>query len=62
MSDMQQQILCDPQTSGGLLVAVLPDGQDEFLDIARQLQLDLAPMGQLHHRDNPAAPLVTVLD
>ncbi|MDH5258817.1 MAG: selenide, water dikinase SelD, partial [Gammaproteobacteria bacterium] len=31
MSDLQQQILCDPQTSGGLLVAVSPDGEEEFL-------------------------------
>ncbi|WP_455203038.1 selenide, water dikinase SelD [Kaarinaea lacus] len=34
MSDLQRQILCDPQTSGGLLVAVTPDGVDDFLAVA----------------------------
>ena len=34
LTEQQQQILCDPQTSGGLLVAVMPDVIDAFLDIA----------------------------
>ena len=40
-------ILCDPQTSGGLLIAVAPGGRDEFLRIAEQRKLDLAPFGTL---------------
>jgi len=34
LTEQQKQILCDPQTSGGLLVAVTPDAIDAFLDIA----------------------------
>ncbi|MCP4490754.1 MAG: selenide, water dikinase SelD [Gammaproteobacteria bacterium] len=36
LTEQQQQILCDPQTSGGLLVAVMPDGVKEFLSLAPQ--------------------------
>ena len=34
LNEQQQQILCDPQTSGGLLVAVQPQAIDELLRIA----------------------------
>jgi len=34
LTERQKHILCDPQTSGGLLVAVLPDALDEFTGIA----------------------------
>jgi selenide,water dikinase len=46
----QQQLLCDPQTSGGLLVAVAPDGEDDFLALARELGLYLAPIGEMVSR------------
>jgi selenide,water dikinase len=47
LTERQQQLLCDPQTSGGLLVAVSPDGIEAFLDCAKQQGLDLKPIGQL---------------
>ena len=34
LTEQQQQILCDPQTSGGLLVAVMPDALEDFTKIA----------------------------
>jgi len=34
LTEQQQHILCDPQTSGGLLVAVMPDALEEFARIA----------------------------
>ncbi|MDH3762906.1 MAG: selenide, water dikinase SelD [Gammaproteobacteria bacterium] len=34
LTEQQQHILCDPQTSGGLLVAVMPDALEEFVEIA----------------------------
>jgi len=34
LTEQQKHILCDPQTSGGLLVAVAPEGIDAFLEIA----------------------------
>lgn len=40
-------LLCDPQTSGGLLVAVEPAGEAEFLAAAGELGLRLEPIGEL---------------
>lgn len=47
MNPRQQHILCDPQTSGGLLVAVRPDAIEAFLQRAQQYNLSLAPIGEL---------------
>lgn len=47
LTDTQRAVLCDPQTSGGLLVAVDPAGRESFLEIIRQYQLDLSPIGKL---------------
>ncbi|MFN7153412.1 MAG: selenide, water dikinase SelD [Acidovorax sp.] len=46
----QKLLLCDPQTSGGLLVAVEPDGEAEFLSVAQALGLALQPIGQMTAR------------
>ena len=47
MTDTQRSILCDPQTSGGLLVAVTPEGETEFLAVAEELGFQLNPIGEL---------------
>ena len=47
LSDDQKHLLCDPQTSGGLLVAVTPAGEAAFLAVAQQGGFDLKPIGQL---------------
>ncbi len=47
LDDTQKQLLCDPQTSGGLLVAVAPEGEREFLQVAAGCGLQLAPIGHL---------------
>ncbi len=47
LSDAQRDLLCDPQTSGGLLVAVTPEGEAEFLAVATELGLQLNPIGTL---------------
>src|SRR5690606_15685948 len=54
ISEAQRDLLCDPQTSGGLLVAVAPEGEVEFLSVASELGLDLAPIGQLVERQSHA--------
>ena len=50
-SEQQQALLADPQTSGGLLVAVDPEGEAEFLAAAAELGLQLAPIGQLQAKN-----------
>lgn len=61
MTQRQREILCDPQTSGGLLVMVNDDSQDEFLQIARDDGLDLKPIGQmLEATDSSQDVLITV--
>lgn len=47
MPVLVQQLLCDPQTSGGLLVAVRPAAQLEFNQITNEFGLALKPIGQL---------------
>ncbi|MEN9424080.1 MAG: selenide, water dikinase SelD [Pseudomonadota bacterium] len=47
MTERQQQIICDPQTSGGLLVALAPEGEAAFLAVCQQAGLDLQPIGYL---------------
>lgn len=47
LSNSQRQLLCDPQTSGGLLVAVAPEAEAAFLSITAAQGLDLQPIGEL---------------
>jgi selenide,water dikinase len=47
ISEAQKQILCDPQTSGGLLVAVTPMAEVNVLAVARSRGLSLAKIGEL---------------
>jgi selenide, water dikinase len=43
----QKMILCDPQTSGGLLIAVSEEGIVEFLKLAEKLQVFITEIGNL---------------
>jgi selenide,water dikinase len=52
MNEGQKQILCDPQTSGGLLVAVAEEGENDFLRVIQAAGMNLAPLGSLHPYDN----------
>ena len=36
MAEWQKNLLCDPQTSGGLMVACAPEAVDDVLDLFRQ--------------------------
>lgn len=61
MNDMQRQLLCDPQTSGGLLIAVKPTEVTKIKEIAQQQGVLLQSIGKLlAHQDN--VPLVEVID
>jgi selenide,water dikinase len=50
MTDRAKHILCDPQTSGGLLVAVDPAQRDAFLRAAAVRNLSLEAFGVLTER------------
>jgi len=58
LGEEQKQLLCDPQTSGGLLVAVAPEGEAEFLALAAELGLALEPIGELQERQRYAVEVI----
>lgn len=47
LTDLQRKLLCDPQTSGGLLIAVLPESEQQVQDIAERYQITLTAIGEL---------------
>lgn len=50
MTEEQQALLCDPQTSGGLLIAVTPDAADELEQTLQEQEIPQAlirPIGRL---------------
>lgn len=47
MTDEQKAILCDPQTSGGLLIAIRPQGGEKVREIAKSAGVPLFPVGRL---------------
>ena len=55
LTDAQHALLCDPQTSGGLLVAVAHDGLDTFHELTADFKLE--SFGKL---TEPTEPLITV--
>ncbi|MBO1563379.1 selenide, water dikinase SelD [Yersinia pseudotuberculosis] len=61
MSDLQRQLLCDPQTSGGLLLAVLPDAEADVQAIAAQHGMTLSPIGELTSADSRRALIEIVV-
>ena len=46
ITNLQKALLCDPQTSGGLLVAVEADSSEAFVEYARTLGLELQAFGE----------------
>ncbi|MCA6361474.1 MAG: selenide, water dikinase SelD [Bacteroidetes bacterium] len=50
VTDENRPVLCDPQTSGGLLVAVDENFAEEFIREAKKLNLDLNPVGKFTGR------------
>ena len=47
LTDYQKAVLCDPQTSGGLLIAVKPESEAEILEIAKKAGIELSEVGVL---------------
>jgi len=48
LSEEQKNILCDPQTSGGLLIAVEPHGQQDIETLLSLADIDAQVIGRLH--------------
>ena len=59
LTDEQKAILCDPQTSGGLLVAIQPQGVEKMQQLANEHQVQIYPVGQLLEAD-PSKALIEV--
>ena len=47
LSELEKCIVCDPQTSGGLLASVSQEGLKDFLDLMSSNALDLEPIGKI---------------
>ena len=58
MSEIQRQLLCDPQTSGGLLLAVEPAAMAQVRDLLVSHGLAVEPIG--HLLDRQTGPFIQV--
>lgn len=58
LEELHKLLLCDPQTSGGLLVAVAPEGEAEFLSVAAELGMSLSPIGELTERQQYSVQVI----
>src|SRR5690606_15976350 len=58
LTETQKLLLCDPQTSGGLLIAVTAAGDAEFRALAAELNLALQPIGELIPQQSHAVEIL----
>lgn len=58
LSDLQKSILCDPQTSGGLLVAVDPEYVKTVEHIFESHQLKLEDFGEITVKNNSSVTII----
>ena len=61
LDDKSRDLLCDPQTSGGLLVMVKREGVAEFLEVCAQQGLALQSIGSTYASTRLGAPIVEVV-
>lgn len=64
ISDRQRSLLCDPQTSGGLLVAVQENGITGYKELTREFGLPdytRTSLGRIQPQDTKKKPLITIL-
>lgn len=60
ITDDQKALLCDPQTSGGLLVAVEDENIASFIEVAKNEGFDLNSIGKLVERKTENEPYISV--
>jgi selenide,water dikinase len=58
ITEEQKMILCDPQTSGGLLVAVDPRGLSDFTKLVASMPCDVWEIGSLTAKNTPIINVV----
>ncbi|MTI13869.1 selenide, water dikinase SelD [Sansalvadorimonas verongulae] len=61
LTERQKQLFCDPQTSGGLLVAVSPDFEDALHEAAHRHGLTLEAIGELKESMAGEQSLISVV-
>ena len=59
VSDRRRAVLCDPQTSGGLLIAVAPDATGEVAAVLEQAGIEARSIGRIAERAG-GQPLITI--
>ena len=52
LTDQQKMLLCDPQTSGGLLIVLDPAQKKDFLKLLERKGLTLQSFGRIEHRNS----------
>ena len=60
LTEEQKAILCDPQTSGGLLVAVEPNSVQTLINIAKDAGIDLYEVGELKPKKAEKTVLIDI--
>lgn len=61
LTDKQKAILCDPQTSGGLLISVSPSAEQQLVDCLNEQNIKPVCIGQLSTTsENLSLPLVAL--
>jgi len=60
MSQRQKEILCDPQTSGGLLIMVSDEARDEMLKLTKEHGMSLKPIGRMREAKGSDSILIHV--
>ncbi|KGQ71316.1 hypothetical protein OA57_02205 [Chelonobacter oris] len=61
MNEMQKAVLCDPQTSGGLLIAVKPEAVADVKALAEKNGVEWFNIGRLSEKQTESNALITVL-
>ncbi|TCP93531.1 selenophosphate synthase [Cricetibacter osteomyelitidis] len=62
ITDLQKAVLCDPQTSGGLLIAVKPEAEDKVKALAQANNVALFSVGQLLPAKADTTVLVEIIE
>jgi selenide,water dikinase len=60
ITELQKSLLCDPQTSGGLLVAVENEHIAAFKEVAKSEGFELESIGELSARTNDTEAYINV--